>query len=260
MSNKTKSILGVFLAFFVVSDLFAQTNDYFSLIQKKTDPFSDTRLSYQKDNTKISYNLYINLVSKNPLLIKKLIKEKTKLLQRMQHTAYKPYSKEEINNWLNKIVKNKSFQKAFYYLYIKQGVYQFKNKKVKLPDFQDGFKWLAKSIIETNNPIASYIGSDFIFFAFPTLNNPVTVKYSEIFSKPLYLTEKSCLGYYIYGASFLNNNSQNYQKAYKVLSTGYKKCKKLENRKDYSRIIAVNMKYDAAKAKALWLMKEGAKK
>lgn len=259
MTIKTKLLKQGLLGMFFFNFLFAQqSNNYISIIQQQNNPFSYSRLKLKKDDTKIAFNRYMQIISKNPVLIKKWIINKTNVIKRMQHTAYKSYTKEEINNWLNKIVKNTSFQKAFYYLYIKRGLYNFKNKLVVLPDFKNGFKYLSESIIETKNPIASYIGSDFLFFGFPNLNNPITVKYSKLFSEALYFTQKSCLGYYLYGQSFIPNTPyQNYTKAHKILTEGYKKCKKFEKRKDYSRIIALNMKYDAAKAKALILIQKG---
>ena len=223
---------------------------------KQKDPFSSTRLKLEKVKAKVELDTYLKIVKKNPEILNEWIKNRTEILKRMQRTAYKPFSNEEINNWLNKVVKNDAFQRAFYYLYIKREIFKAKNKTVKLPDFKNGFKWLAKAIIETNNPIASYIGTDLIYFGFPNTNNPVAVKYSRVFSEPLYLTDKSCLGYYVYGKSFLDNTAfQDYKKAHNILYKGYAKCKNFEKRKDFSRVIVIDMKNDSAKAKALMIIK-----
>jgi len=220
------------------------------------DPFSQSRLILKKDTTKIPLKTYLNIVKQNPNILKGWIKKKTKVLQRMQRTAYKPYSKEEIENWLNKVIRNKNFQKAFYYLFIDREVFKTKSNLIRLPNFEKGFKYLSKAILETKNPIASYIGAELLYYGFDNYNNPVFNKYAHLFAEPLYQTGKSCLGFYVYGRSFFYPPYQNIEKAHEILFNGYKKCAFLEKRKDFSRTIAVDLRYDSAKAKGILVMEK----
>jgi len=241
-----KKVFLLFLVFFNIGVVYAQQNFIVN-----NDSFSQSKLILKKKKTTISLDRYLYLVKQNPDLLKKWIKDKTKILYRIKKTAYKPYSSEEIENWLNKAVKNENFQKAFYYLFIDRNIFKTKSKFIQLPNFKEGFKYLSKAILETKNPIISYIGSDLLYYGFNNYNNPVFNKYAHLFSEPLYQTGKSCLGFYIYGKSFLSLPYQNFNKAHEILLNGYKKCASLEKRNDFSRTVAVDLRYESARTKAL---------
>ena len=252
-------VTGAGFFFINLNLLFAANNNYINFSQR--DPFSQSSIKvFKKDINHISLQSYMSIINQNPNLIKELLLKKVGIEKVINVTSYKPFSHKEIVKEIDRLKNNELFQKAFFYLFIDKNFYIFNSRKVPLPNFQKGFKYLSEVILDTNNPIASFIGTYLLFMNFNTANNSVWEKYGELFAEPLYRTKKSCLGDYMYGDYFLNKtNKQNFDLAHNILYTGYEKCKKLEKEKGLPHVVAWQMRVASAKAKALSIIHKGKK-
>ena len=249
MKYLQQSFLFFILILFGSNNLFASEN-FIDFSQR--DPFKSSKIKFIKDTSKISYKRYTYIVTQDPLKLKNILLTKVKIKKMMNMVASKDYSNKKMDKWLTEIVKNQYFQKACYYLFFNKGIYLFKNKKITLPNFDKGFKNLSQAILQTDNPIASFIGSYFLLYYFNNNNNPVFKKYAKIFAESLYKTKKSCLADYIYGDYFTYNiEDKNYKLAHKILFNGYKKCKKKEHIKGTPHLVIWQMKILSAKIGAL---------